>query len=162
MKSKIGCMSYSFCRQNNRINMLTYILVVLLNCLFSTVRSANPVKSVHAVSAETGTTGDTVMPDVTSYFATMSRPLTGYAESQIYAVTSMPQAGKEDLKLFYKNGTLIAKYILGTTWHFALVLKDPLKLYTASRGVANKEFLILQASGSVYTMVLDQRINTGL
>ena len=58
-----------------------HLLVVMVSCLFSTVRTANPVLGVFPVSANTGTTGDTVMPVNANYFAAMSRQLTGYAES---------------------------------------------------------------------------------
>ena len=81
MPTKIDCIEYSRCPYTNRINMLVYTIVVLLNCLFSTVRTANPVLGVFPVSTNTATTGDTVMPGNTSYFAAMSRQLTGYAES---------------------------------------------------------------------------------
>ena len=43
------------------LTSMVYISAVLLNCLFTTVRKAKPVLSVTAVSANTATTGDTVM-----------------------------------------------------------------------------------------------------
>ena len=87
MPTKIDCIEYSRCPYTNRINMLIYISAVLLNCLFSTVRTANPVLSVTAVSANTATTGDTVMQTDFGYIVSASSKQTpDWNSRQIVAV----------------------------------------------------------------------------